>query len=239
MSMTFATDVIVDSSHNLTLQGLKIFYGTCSTAAATNPKVVSCTGFTSSDLVAGTLLFVKFTNTATTTAVADLQMNVNSTGAKNIKKLYNGALNNVTTIGEIQANLPLIFAYSGTYWVLLGSNYNTTYTTMSVAEAEACTATSSRIIRPDRLGAAIKRLGCVKINVTGINSLPKTYTATGLTASHEMVKYLMSNTAVMGSDWTVTTAADSFTISGTFSGSGTTNLTMYFAIPETITATSS
>ena len=82
-----------------------------------------------------------------------------------------------------------------------------------------------------------KVYACIKVALTSISSLPKTYTVTGLTANHELVRSVLSVPSAQGSDWTVTTAANSLTISGTFSGSTATDLTLYFAIPETIAAT--
>ena len=58
----------------------RITYGTCSTAAATAAKVVSCTGFS---LVTGAKIDVKFTVTNT---AANPTLNVNNTGAKTIEK---------------------------------------------------------------------------------------------------------------------------------------------------------
>ena len=41
----------------------KLFYGTCSSAAAATEKAVTCSEFTANDLVAGTMINVKFDNT--------------------------------------------------------------------------------------------------------------------------------------------------------------------------------
>lgn len=210
MSMTFATDVVIGSSNNLDLQGMKVFYGTCSTAADTSPKVVTCAGFTSGDLAAGTIIFVKFTNTATTTAVASLQMNVNSTGDKNIKKLYNGSISNITTIGEIQKNIPLIFAYNGTYWVLLGANYNTTYSLITPSAAIA------------------------------IPSGSATYTMSGMTATHVLLEWGFSSSPENSPpcDLSWTTASGSFTITNN-GGTSSETIKPVFIKPSGVTATAS
>ena len=112
--MTFATNVNVDSSHNFNLQGLPIYYGTCS-SAANAVKAVTCSGFT---LASGCLIYVTFTNTNTLTP-ASITMNVNSTGAKAVKKVNNGALGDLRAAGELIGDVPLLFGYNGTYWVLL------------------------------------------------------------------------------------------------------------------------
>lgn len=130
-----------------------VFYGTSSTAAGTAAKVVDCEDFTSADLVAGTIIAVKFTAT-NSGAVASLSLNVNGTGAKNIKYINNGTLGNLTSAGYIKANTTYYFYYDGTYWVAL-FNYNTTYSAMSEAEALAGTATTARTITAQRLKQAV------------------------------------------------------------------------------------
>lgn len=131
-----------------------VFYGTCSTAAGTAAKVVVCEDFTSADLLAGTVIAVKFTAT-NSGAVGSLTLNVNGTGAKNIKYINNGTLGNLTSAGYIKANTTYYFYYDGTYWVAL-FNYNTTYSAMSEAEALAGTATTARTITAARLKQAIE-----------------------------------------------------------------------------------
>lgn len=79
---------------------------------------------------------------------------------------------------------------------------------MSAAEAQAGTATSNRVIRPDRLAAGIKRQACFKTTLSSISSLPKTFTVTGLTANHEVIRSILSVPSAQGSDWTITTAAN-------------------------------
>ena len=131
-----------------------VFYGTSSTAAGTAAKVVTCEDFTSADLVAGTVIAVKFSAT-NSGAVASLSLNVNGTGAKNIKYINNGTLGNLSSAGYLKANTTYYFYYDGTYWVAL-FNYNLTYSAMSEAEALAGTATSARTITAARLKQAIK-----------------------------------------------------------------------------------
>ena len=91
----------------------KIFYGVCDTAAATTTKAVTCPGFTAEDLVKGALIFVTF-NYTNSGAVASLNLNVNSTGAKRLKKQRNAAAPaDLTGVAEIQANVTYLFCYSG------------------------------------------------------------------------------------------------------------------------------
>ena len=105
----------------------KIFYGTCTVAAATTEKTVTCPDFTSSDLVDGVMVLVKFSNT-NSGAVGSLTLNVNSTGAKGIKKIYTtSGVSNLTSAAEICANSVIPFIYNGTNWIVTGLDYNSTY----------------------------------------------------------------------------------------------------------------
>lgn len=91
-----------------------IYYGTCSTAAGTVAKVVTCANYPA--LTAGDVIFVKFSAT-NTGAVGSLTMNVNSKGAKAIKCLRNGAISNLPAAGYLLANQTYMFWYDGTNWV--------------------------------------------------------------------------------------------------------------------------
>lgn len=89
-----------------------IHYATCSTAASTTSKTVDCTGF---NLITGAWILVRFTIT-NTGAVGNLTLNVNNTGAKNIK--YRNA--NLSSAGVLAANRTYMFVYDGTYYQLIG-----------------------------------------------------------------------------------------------------------------------
>ena len=88
------------------------YYGECSTEAATAIKTVACDGY---QLLTGNHIDVKFavTNTA---AVADLQLNINNTGAKSIK--YQDG--NLLTPGMLAAGRTYTFVYDGTCYQLIG-----------------------------------------------------------------------------------------------------------------------
>lgn len=102
-----------------------IHYGTCDTAAGTNPKTVDCTGFT---LNTGAIVYVRFTVT-NTVAVASVQLNVNGTGAKSVK--YRNA--NLSQAGVLAANRTYCFVYDGTNYQIVGDlDSNSTYTNMSL-----------------------------------------------------------------------------------------------------------
>lgn len=105
------------------LRASAIQYGTSSVAAATAEKAVTCASFTSNYLTEGSIVAVKFSNT-NSAAVGDLKLNVNSTGAKPIKYIYNGTLSNLPNANYLKANQIYMFYYDGTNWVVLLS-YNT------------------------------------------------------------------------------------------------------------------
>ena len=85
-------------------------FGTCSTAAATAAKTVSCTGFA---LKTGSVINVYFSNAIT---VASATLNVNSTGAKNI--YYRGA---ALAADIIASGVTAKFVYDGTQYNLVGN----------------------------------------------------------------------------------------------------------------------
>lgn len=95
-------------------------YGTCSTAAATAAKVVSCANFLS--LETGAKVTVKFTYA---NSVTNPSLNVNSTGAKTIR--YRDS--NLDTANEYwKAADTITFVYDGSYWVIDGHlDTNSTY----------------------------------------------------------------------------------------------------------------
>lgn len=137
-----------------------IFHGTCTTAGATADKVATVTGTFPATLRVGTTVMITFSN-ANSGAVADLTLNVNNTGAFPIKYVNNSSLTNLSAVGQIRANSPVMFVYTETssttkYWVATGLNYNNTYSSMSEAEAIAGTATTARSITAQRLDIAIK-----------------------------------------------------------------------------------
>lgn len=92
----------------------KAQYGTCSTGAGTQAKVVTCANF---ELVAGNELTVKF-STANTYASGAVQLNVNSKGAKNV-----WVANAVTSTANKLlwgAGAYITFRYDGTQFIVIG-----------------------------------------------------------------------------------------------------------------------
>lgn len=125
--------------------GAKIFYGTCSTAAATAAKEVVCSSFTASDLVAGTVLYVDFTYA---NGKANPTLNVNSTGTKTIYR-YGTTAPSTSAASSWNAGAIVCFIYDGSYWNIEGW-LNTTYSTISQANIEAQAGTSAGTITGQR-----------------------------------------------------------------------------------------
>lgn len=123
----------------------RVNYGSCSTAAGTAAKTVSCSGFA---LVTGAEITVKFTVTNT---AANPTLNVNSTGAKAI--YYNGA---AISAGYLKANKTYSFRYNGTQYDLVGDiDTNTTYSLSSFG----VTATAAELNKLDGLATTKTELG--------------------------------------------------------------------------------
>lgn len=114
-----------DMATQASLNAARSWYATCDTAAATAAKVATVdpetTGFV---LSKGTTVNVAFTNT-NSAAVANLTLNVNSTGAKAIKYIYNNTIANLPAVSYLLAGAMYQFVYDGTYWMCQSMNYNT------------------------------------------------------------------------------------------------------------------
>lgn len=135
-------------------RGVKMYYGICTTAAATAAKVVTVSADQDFKLTVGALVMVKFTISNTASSVT---LNVNNTGAKSI--YYNNAVytgTSTTVCGY--ANTNFVYMYDGTNWVWVShsSDSNTTYSAMSVAEGQTATATNARAMRSDYLKQIIQ-----------------------------------------------------------------------------------
>ncbi len=134
--------------------GGNVFVGTCATAAATAAKEVTISADQNFELQAGVMIVAKFTYT---NSANNPTINVNNTGAKSI--WYNTGL---ITTGNLNkagyANRFCYFVYDGTNWVWINWSVDgdTTYSTMSVAEGQAGTATSQRVVRADYLKQIIQ-----------------------------------------------------------------------------------
>ena len=94
-----------------------VYYGTCSTAAGTQTKVVTCAEFT---LTTGAVIFVKFDNAQSYNGQAKL--NVNGTGAIDVTSYgTTAAVRYCWRAGEIVG-----FMYNGTNYVMIDAAVSTT-----------------------------------------------------------------------------------------------------------------
>ena len=137
-----------------------IYYGTCTTAAATAAKVATLDNSDGFSLVKGVTVAIKF---AHYNKIANPTLNVDGSGAKSIKR-YGTTAPSTSATSSWNDNSVLILVYDGTYWQL--TNWlNTTYSAMSVAEYEAGTSGTARLISPVNLKNAIQHWATGEANV--------------------------------------------------------------------------
>ena len=102
----------------------RIYFGTCSSTASSQNKIIEIPNDQAFSLVAGVVIGVKFANTNTyeATAAAPCTLNVNSSGAKSV--YYNNGVptgSNPSVFGS--AGRYTFYVYDGTYWVWQSSGY--------------------------------------------------------------------------------------------------------------------
>ena len=160
--VTFTIHKISDASGNIMLQlvsgttytllkcldsdsfGSGVYFGTCTTAAATAAKEVTLTNTNAIELKAGIIIGVKFSNSNT---ASNVTLNVNGTGAKSI--FYNTTVYTGYDTGICgRAGRTSYYMYDGTYWVFLSQGLvdSNTYTSAycsTAAETAAKTASCS------------------------------------------------------------------------------------------------
>ena len=146
----------------------KPYFGTCSTAAATQIKVVSCASF---ELKTGSRIAVQFTYSNT---ASQPKLNVNGTGDKFICGIDGTSV--ITGIWRDKETID--FVYDGSWWIALGCLYATTseygLTKLSSSTASTSTtlaATASAVKR------AYDRSSWTSISLT--NALALSYGGTG------------------------------------------------------------
>lgn len=145
------TNTAYDSSTNklATMSDLpKIYYGTSATAAATQTKAVTCSGF---KLETGAIIFVKFTYGQTYNGTPKL--NVNSTGAVTVR--YRGDTNGIRYMWS--ATEVMGFVYDGTYFVAIERALATTtyYGVTKLTDSTISTSTTTSLV-PASLNKAMR-----------------------------------------------------------------------------------
>ncbi len=146
----------------------KPYFGTCSTAAATQIKVVSCAGF---ELKTGSRIAVQFTYSNT---ASQPKLNVNGTGDKFIC-----GIDGTSVISGIWREKETIdFVYDGTWWIALGclyattSEYGLTRLSSSVSSTSTTLAATAAAVKQ-----AYDRSSWTSISLT--NALSLSYGGTG------------------------------------------------------------
>lgn len=143
--------------------GRGYFFGTCSTAAATAAKVVTCPEFTAADLTAGAVVFVDFTNSNT---IASPTLDVNGTGAKGIRR-YGSTAPSTAAASSWNAGAIVCLIYDGSFWIIEGW-LNTTYSAISQTNIESLTSTGTGLITGQRLTQGVaKRVGVSQTLTSG------------------------------------------------------------------------
>ena len=138
-------------------------YGACSTAAGTAAKAVTLSDSMVFTLATGASVFVNFTNSNT---VENPTLNVNSTGAKSIKR-YGTTAPGTSAKTSWQAGSVVHLVYDGTYWQMVGwLNDDSTYSNSSLGQGY-CTcstaeATAAKVVTWTNYALAIGGIVAVK-----------------------------------------------------------------------------
>ena len=98
-------------------------------------------------------------------------------------------------------------------------------TQMTIAEAEAGTETAPRVISPAVLNSFVTKESVLVVEVASFSSLPQTINNADITSDMVVVNSALGTPSAQTSDWTVTTANGSATITGSISGE--TSLTLF------------
>lgn len=138
------------------------WYGTCSTTASTQIKVVACSGFV---LTTGASIRVKFTYAQTYSGT--VKLNVNSTGAIGIR--YDGS--HGAQRYEWNAGEVVSFTYDGTYWMITDgghasySSYGNTILTDTIDD------TTSKAVSPNGVYLALQEKQATLVSGTNIKTI--------------------------------------------------------------------
>ena len=116
--MSYVGKVDLDGTEHLVANTL---YGTCSTNASEKDKVVTLSDY--DELMTGTMIQVKFTNTNTAVGTSEdpITLNVNGTGAKTVYK-HGTVQPGATEVTSWKANSIVSFVYDGTNWMMIDVN---------------------------------------------------------------------------------------------------------------------
>lgn len=168
----------------------KVFYGTSATGAGTQAKVVVCAEFSASDIVAGAVIFVKFTNGQTYNGTPTL--NINSTGAHGVRRYgTTNAPRYWWIAGEVVG-----FIYDGTYWLTLrGGLATTTYFGLTKLENSVTSTSTTYAATPNSVKQAYDHADDVIAPTSG--TLTLVYTGGGGTLEGGTGVYRSGNVATI------------------------------------------
>ena len=138
------SSVIGETSHESASVSNVVYYGTCSTAAATAAKTTNIANFPES-LYTGMRVSVKFDNA---NGKANPTLSINGGTAVSIKR-YGTTAPSTSAASSWNAGAVVDLVYDGTYWQIVGW-INTTYSAISQANIEAVAGTSSGLITGQR-----------------------------------------------------------------------------------------
>lgn len=139
------------------------FFGICETSGSTAEKVVSIPSIT--ELNAGQFIFVLPRYTASTSSNTTIKLN--DFTAYPVK--YGDVPLTPTTVRYVlQASYPSMFIFDGNYWVFAGQGYRyvQSYTSLTVADGIAGTASTGRLVRADYLKQIIQGTTLTDIDTT-------------------------------------------------------------------------
>lgn len=179
---------------------LGVYYGECSTAAATQAKTVTITDFPTT-LTAGLSVRIKFTNGQTYAGTPTLQ--VNSTEAKNIYRSSVAGSQYMWYTGEV-----LDFVYDGTNWVAINEALaSTTYYGITKLSSSTSSTSTSLAATPSAVKAAYDLANGKQSSITASGILKGNGSGT-------------VSAAVAGTDYQAPVSASTITTTTTWSGSG-------------------
>ena len=124
-------------------------YAVCDTASTTVEKTITVPGIT--ELTAGLMIGIKFTESS---GASSPTLNVNGLGARPLYQYGTTAIGSTSATNGWYAGAFMIWVYDGSGWIRT-LNTNSSWSAMSVAEYQAGTSTTSRLMTPERLKGAI------------------------------------------------------------------------------------
>lgn len=205
-----------------TAQAMTRYHGTCSTAAATVAKVVTCSGFTRET---GSRVAVKFTYANTASSPS---LNVNGTGAAAIYLGGAAAVSGCWAAGEV-----CLFEFDGTYWNLLKSkpvsSFNDISGTLPITKGgtgatSAAAARTALGITPANIGAAAASHNHALTDCSGTLSIAKGGTgATTAAAARTALGITPANIGAATSSHSHTLASCTGTLAISKGGTGATS----------------